>query len=53
MEKKDTIKKRLSMFLDINVHCEVKKRAAIRNITMTDWIMMAIMQRIEYERKYE
>lgn len=35
------------------IHTEIKKRAAIRNITMKEYILQAIEERIKQEKKYE
>lgn len=37
------------MNLDINVHCEVKKIAAVQNITITDWVKQAIAEKLKKE----
>jgi predicted HicB family RNase H-like nuclease len=39
--------------IDPQEHHEIKKRAVERNITMKQYILQAIEQRIKYERKYE
>jgi hypothetical protein len=44
--------KGICIHLDINVHCEMKKRAAIKNISMKDWLTIAILERIAKEDKY-
>ena len=41
------------MELLLNLHCEIKKRAALRNISITQWIIMAIHEQIKEEMKYE
>lgn len=46
-------KKRLALDINIELHLEIKRRAMNRHITMTEWVLMAIMERIEQESKYE
>lgn len=46
-------KKRLGLDLELELHSEIKRRSINRNITMKDWVMIAIMERIEKEAKYE
>lgn len=53
MITKENNKKRLAVDLDINLHCEIKKRAAQRNITVTEYILICIGERIEKEKQYE
>ena len=50
MEDKDLlIEKRLVVVLNINIHCEVKKRAATQNVSIKRWIEQAIMDKIRRE----
>jgi predicted HicB family RNase H-like nuclease len=51
-KKKKAIKK-LIIDLDLDLHCEIKKRAAERNISMKKWIEIAVEERITYEKQYE
>ncbi len=44
-------KKRLNVDLDINIHCEVKKRASIKNMTITNWVVQAILEQIKKEQR--
>jgi len=52
-EKQNKVIKRLSIDLNLDLHCEVKKRASERNITMKKWIEIAVWERINYEKQYE
>ena len=52
-EKEIKTKKRLIMDIDINIHCEAKKWASIRNITLTEWVKRAILKKIAEEKKYD
>ena len=45
--------KRIICEVDINLHAEVKKRAAGRNISMKTWVSRAIMDQIKKEQRYE
>lgn len=45
--------KRLNWELLEQDHIEIKKRAAIRNMTIKDWVMMAIIKQIKEEQQYE
>lgn len=42
-------KKRLHLHIDINVHCHIKKIAAIQNITITEWVKVAIAEKLKKE----
>ena len=53
MKTIDKNKKRLAVDIDLELHKQIKARAAFRNISITDWIMIAITQRILEEKKYE
>lgn len=35
--------------LNINIHCEIKKRAAQKNMSIKKWVSMAIMDQIRKE----
>lgn len=43
------------VFIEVTVdeHTEIKKRAAMRNVTMKQYIMQAIEDRIKKESKYD
>ena len=45
-------KKRLFVYLDAQLHDEARKRAEFRNISITDWIIIALGERIDKENKY-
>lgn len=45
--------KRLTFDITQEDHAEIKIRAAQRNISMRDWLMQAIADRIKSEKKYE
>jgi hypothetical protein len=50
VENKELIdKKRLIVDLNIDTHCEVKKRAAQQNMSIKNWIEMAIVEKIKQE----
>lgn len=51
-KEKESVK-RMVFELPINTHCDVKKRAAERNISVKKWLWIAIHERIEKERLYE
>jgi hypothetical protein len=44
---------RFSVDLPTQLHWEIKKRSLDRNITMGQWVQMAINERIREEKKYE
>lgn len=44
--------KRLSMNIDDAIHKYIRTRAAFMGITITEWIMLAVMKQIEEESKY-
>lgn len=46
-------KKRFIMDVLDDFHREIKRRAAIRGITMTEWVILAIQERIQEEKKRE
>ncbi len=48
-DKRGNELKRLIVDLNINIHCEMKKRAAQQNMTIKKWIEMAIMEQIRKE----
>jgi hypothetical protein len=52
-EKKNIDRKRVIFEVDLYLHCDIKKRAAIRNISVKKWLLIAISERIEKERSYE
>ena len=45
--------KRLVLDVPLELHTEVKKRAATRNISIKIWISRAIINAIKEEKKYE
>lgn len=45
--------KRMIFELPVKTHCEVKMRAAERNVSIKKWLLIAIQERIEKERQYE
>lgn len=45
-------KKNLIIQLKIEEHAEIKKRAAERNISIKQYVLQAIEQRMAYENKY-
>lgn len=45
--------KRLLIDIPDQLHEEIKKRAATRNITMRKWVIRAVMRVIEEEKKYD
>jgi predicted HicB family RNase H-like nuclease len=50
VEHKELFKhKRLSVNLDIDTHCEIKKRAAQKNMSIREWIEEAIVNQIKKE----
>lgn len=51
-DKKKQIK-RLNVNITSDLHIEIKKRALFRGITITDWVIMALIERINEERKRE
>ena len=40
-------------YLHNDIHCEVKKRAADKHVSMRHWITQAIIERIKKEQQYE
>ena len=53
MKTKKIEKKRLVVDMDINLHCEIKKRAAARNISIKNYVEYAIIIRLNEEKKYD
>lgn len=45
--------KRLILDVSREEHAEIKARAALRNVTMRQYIMEAILKRILEEKQYE
>lgn len=45
--------KRMVFELPVSTHCDIKKRAAERNISVKKWLCIAIDERIAKERLYE
>lgn len=52
-EKKRKSPKRLLINVTEEFHCEIKKRALFRGQTISNWVIMAISERITEERKRE
>lgn len=52
-QKKRQRGKRIVFDVSLEEHVEIKKRAAIHNITIKKYIMEAVEQRIMKEKKYE
>ena len=50
-EKKET--KRLNVNISSELHFEIKKRALFRGINLSEWVIMALIERINEERKRE
>jgi len=53
MENMRKSPKRIIFNLPEEWHTEIKMRATLRNISISDWVKIAIEQRIEEEKKYE
>jgi hypothetical protein len=53
MSEKKKPQKGLMINISENMHCEIKKRAAIKNMTMRQWLMQAIVEHIKWEDKYK
>lgn len=51
-EKKDK-PKRLIIDIDYRLHGDIKARAAHRNLSIKDYVLQAILTRIDWEKKYE
>ena len=51
-DKKEKIK---CLYIEIpkEIHTEIKKRAVFRGMTIKHWVLLAISQRIELEKKHE
>lgn len=45
--------KRLVIDLPVELHMDIKKRAAERNITMKEYVLQALGSRINHEKRYE
>lgn len=52
MEKKER-KKRMNLEIPEELHCELKARAAIRNMTMTDYIVGILSEKTVQEKFYD
>ena len=52
MLEKDAVK-RLNLEIPIYLHCEIKARAAIRNINMTEYVIKILSEQVLKEKKYE
>lgn len=53
--QEDKKEKRKRLIIDVTqlFHKEIKMRATFRGITISDWVLLAIKDRIAEERKYE
>lgn len=49
MKVLDNNTKKLSMLLDVNIHCHIKKISAEKNITITEWVKVAIAEKLKKE----
>lgn len=45
--------KRLLIDIPIDLHKEIKVRAAVKNITLKVWVLRAIFEAIKTEKSYE
>lgn len=53
-EKKSRKKaKQIAFTLPDEWHTEIKVRASARNVSIKDWILQAIIQRVNQEKQYE
>lgn len=52
-DKKIKTSKQLLIEIPVHLHSEIKIRATQRNITMRLWILRAIINAINNEKKYE
>jgi predicted HicB family RNase H-like nuclease len=52
-EKKYKIPKRIILNTGNELHEEIKKRATFRGQTISDWVKMAIRERIHKEKLHE
>ena len=52
-EKKRKSPKRLLINVTEEFHNEIKRRALFRGQTISNWVTMAISERIKQEKKYE
>ncbi len=41
--------KRLAMEISIELHCKIKQVCAEKNITITQWVHEAILEKLKYE----
>ena len=46
-------RKRLSMDLPAELHVELKSRAALRNITITKFVLILVLEQLKKERMYD
>ncbi len=53
MENTDLKFKRLVMDVEQKLHSEIKIRAAFHNISMKNYILLALAERFEKEKQYE
>lgn len=52
MLEKETVK-RLNLEIPINLHCEIKARAALRNINMTEYVIKTLQEKVLKEKQYD
>lgn len=53
MENENLKIKQLMIHIPVDLHAEIKSRAALRNITIKKWVLRAIMEQIKKEKQYE
>lgn len=52
-DKEKDKEKRLVLEMQVVLHNEIKSRAAFRGQSIKEWVLMAIMDQIRKEKKYE
>jgi predicted HicB family RNase H-like nuclease len=45
--------KRLALDISEKLHAEIKSKAAYSNISMKAYILRAVIEKMEYEKRYE
>ncbi len=53
MENNESKNKRLIIDIPAELHKDIKIRSATKNISIRTWVVRAIVQAIEKEKKYE
>lgn len=54
MEKKERkYPKQICFRIPEEWHTEIKQRCVVRNVSVKEWILQAIIQRINQEKQYE